>query len=81
MNDIADRLEAFIPDGDGYNSEYAHTLQEAVDALRAKPVVPDGYVLVPVEPTRAMIASTDGEFMPPVLVYKTMLKAAAKEVV
>lgn len=34
MNDIADRLEALIPQGDGYNSEYAHTLVEAVEALR-----------------------------------------------
>lgn len=32
--DIADRLESLIPQGDGYNSEYAHTLVEAVEALR-----------------------------------------------
>lgn len=34
MNDIEDRLEALIPQGDGYNSEYAHTLVEAVEAPR-----------------------------------------------
>jgi hypothetical protein len=39
-------------------------------------VVPEGYRLVPVEPTPEMIESTDGEFMPPTLVYKTMLAAA-----
>lgn len=32
--DIADRLESLIPQGDGYNSEYAHPLAEAVEALR-----------------------------------------------
>jgi hypothetical protein len=36
MNDLADRLEAFIPRGDGYNSDYANTLTEAVEALRAQ---------------------------------------------
>ena len=41
MSDIADRLETFMPDGDGYNSEYANTLQEAVDALRAPTVMLD----------------------------------------
>lgn len=33
---LADRLEAFIPRGDGYNSDYANTLMEAVEELRAK---------------------------------------------
>lgn len=32
---LADRLEAFIPRGDGYNSDYANTLTEAVEALRS----------------------------------------------
>lgn len=30
---IADRLRAWIPDGDGYNSEYANTLAEAADEI------------------------------------------------
>ena len=33
---LADRLESFIPRGDGYNSDYANTLTEAVEVLRAK---------------------------------------------
>jgi hypothetical protein len=36
MTDLADRLEAFIPRGDGYNSDYAITLTEAVEELRAQ---------------------------------------------
>ena len=36
LNDLADRLESFIPRGDGYNSDYANTLTEAVEVLRAK---------------------------------------------
>ena len=36
LNDLADRLESFIPRGDGYNSDYANTLVEAVEVLRAK---------------------------------------------
>lgn len=32
----ADRLEAFIPRGDGYNSDYSNMLAEAVEVLRAK---------------------------------------------
>lgn len=34
--ELADRLESFIPRGDGYNSDYANTLAEAVEVLRAK---------------------------------------------
>ena len=36
LNELADRLESFIPRGDGYNSDYANTLAEAVKVLRAK---------------------------------------------
>lgn len=36
VNELADRLESFIPRGDGYNSDYANTLAEAVEVLRAK---------------------------------------------
>lgn len=46
LNDLADRLESFIPRGDGYNSDYANTLAEAVEVLRAK--------AAPTEPTEAV---------------------------
>ena len=36
LTELADRLESFIPRGDGYNSDYANTLAEAVEVLRAK---------------------------------------------
>jgi hypothetical protein len=36
MTDLADRLKAFIPRHEGYNPDYANTLTEAVEALRAK---------------------------------------------
>ena len=41
--ELADRIESFIPRGDGYNSDYANTLAEAVEVLRAK--------AAPAEPT------------------------------
>ena len=51
---LADILRSYIPDGDGYNSEYAHNLNAAADALESQQSAPAGYVLVPVEPTDAM---------------------------
>ncbi len=30
---LSDRLRQWIPDGDGYNSEYAHTLGDAADEI------------------------------------------------
>lgn len=34
VQELADRLEQYIPDGDGYNGEYAKTLTAAVAFLR-----------------------------------------------
>ena len=47
LNELADRLESFIPRGDGYNSDYANTLVEAVEVLRAKaaPAEPEEKIL------------------------------------
>lgn len=42
---LADRLESFIPNGDGHNSDYANTLADAVEALRGMPALPEGYAL------------------------------------
>ena len=35
MKTLSERLAEYIPRGDGYNSEYAQTLTEAVDSLAA----------------------------------------------
>ena len=44
---LADILRSYIPDGDGYNSEYAHNLNAAADALESQQIAPAGYVMVP----------------------------------
>lgn len=41
MKTLADRIEALIPNGDGYNSDYANTLAEAAEAIRNKYPLPD----------------------------------------
>ena len=52
---LADILRSYIPDGDGYNSEYAHNLNAAADALESQQSAPAGYVMVPVEPSEKML--------------------------
>ena len=37
---LADILRSYIPDGDGYNSEYAHNLNAAADALESQHSAP-----------------------------------------
>ena len=37
---LADILRSYIPDGDGYNSEYAHNLNAAADALESQQSAP-----------------------------------------
>ncbi len=34
MNELIERIEDLIPKGDGYNSDYANTLAEAVDRIK-----------------------------------------------
>lgn len=46
---------------DVYLSEGIRLLEEELEALRARVVVPDGYVLVPVEPTRDMFIAVNKE--------------------
>lgn len=41
MKTLADRIEALIPNGDGYNSDYANTLAEAAEIIRNKYPLPD----------------------------------------
>ena len=36
MDDLIARIESYIPKGDGYNSEFAHDLAEAVELLRER---------------------------------------------
>lgn len=40
---LADILRSYIPDGDGYNSEYAHNLNAAADALESQQSAPAGW--------------------------------------
>jgi len=40
---LADILRSYIPDGDGYNSEYAHNLNAAADALESQQSAPTGH--------------------------------------
>ena len=51
---LADILRSYIPDGDGYNSEYAHNLNAAADTLESQQSAPAGYVMVPVDMTQEM---------------------------
>jgi hypothetical protein len=54
----------------------------AAPAQDAKPVVPDGYVLVPVEPTDAMMEvgrDSLGRGHGMFLIYESMIKAAPKQ--
>lgn len=102
--ELIERMKSYIPNGDGYNSQYANDLADAVDALESaaaprQPVewrcrvagsdhyahfptkrcrfceplytapqpssVLDGFVLVPVEPTRTMLhRAYDNNLMP-----------------
>lgn len=81
---LADILRSYIPDGDGYNSEYAHNLNAAADALESQQSAPAGYVMVPVEPTEALLDAmwnnvqkdpTDNQLK---VLYKAILAAAPK---
>lgn len=101
--ELIERLKSYIPNGDGYNSQYANDLADAVDALESaaaqrQPVewrcrvagsdhyahfptkrcrfceplytaqqqsaVPDGWKLVPVEPTPEMVSAAEEAHMP-----------------
>jgi len=93
---LADILRSYIPDGDGYNSEYAHNLNAAADALESQQSAPAGYVMVPVEPTPEMLLAGghvnsewlndnapigESRYVTPMLdVYRSMLAAAPQPV-
>ena len=34
MDKLTDRIQNLIPDGDGYNSEYADTLREGIERIK-----------------------------------------------
>lgn len=77
LNHIAEKLK-------WHNAAYAQDVLQAVDALSAPPVaalrLPDGWKLVPVEPSWEMVSaaikSHEGDAFLPVSLYKSMLAAA-----
>jgi hypothetical protein len=90
MNEIAGFEEWFIAHNqkrlnagfDDYRPAEKMLACVAWQAARAKPVVPDGYVLVPMEPTDEMIeAGRDslGRGHGMFLIYESMIKAAPKQ--
>lgn len=68
----------------GYQQKIIDGFKQANNDLAKAAIIPEGYVLVPVEPTEKMIDAwwdthVDGETLDEVKAYKAMIQAAQEE--
>ena len=88
MRDITDRLrDLYVNTGANYVQEAANEIErlrdkidQLMDERQGVPSIPEGYQLVPVEPTMEMIRATDyldgSEYVSAGKIYRVMLAAA-----